>query len=227
MQIDVRHGPAYALAYCHLRAGEVLRAETGSMVAMSGGVKVTVDAGPGGVTRGLMRKALVREGLFMTKYEAVAHGAWVSVAPRFPGDIVAVDPAADPRGIVAEAGSVLALEDGVSANPRWAGLSMVAMREGATMIHLSGAGTAVLAAYGGIEAFDLGPDDTMILDTGHVVAYTAGMHVEVGPLTSIITSALSGEGLVARIHGPGRVWSQTRSIIDLGRWLFPKKVPAG
>lgn len=225
MQIEVRHRPAYSIAYCHMEVGELVRAEAGSMAAMSGGLRVGVDAGPGGVAKGLLRKALVGEGLFMTRYEAIAHGAWVSLAPKFPGDVVDIPLAGDARGIVAESGSVLALAGDVDADPKWAGLGMVAMREGATMIRIRGNGHAVLAAYGGIEHFDLQAGERLVFDSGHVVAFTAGMHVQVGPLSSLFTSALSKEGLVAQIEGPGRVWTQTRSVIDLGQWLFPNKQP--
>lgn len=224
MQATIRHSPSYAIAYCYMGVGEVLRAEAGAMVAMSGSIKVSADAGPGGVAKGLMRKALVGEGLFMTRFTSQTHGAWVALTAKFPGDIVAIDIRED-QPIVAESGSLLAVEEAVDADPKWAGLQMVAMREGAVMIRLRGHGQALLAAYGGLETFDLTAGQSMVFDSGHVVAYTASMPVEVGPLSSLLTSALSREGLVARISGPGRVWVQTRSVIDLHHWLQPDKSP--
>lgn len=199
------------------------------MVAMSGGLDVRADAGPGGVVKGIMRKALVGEGLFMSRFTAQVHGAWVALASKYPGD-VAVVPLIGPDGpgIVAESGSLLGMSDGVDADPRWAGLHMVALREGATMIRAHsphGPGHVLLSAYGGIETFDLADGQTLVFDSGHVVAYTDRMHVRVGPLAGLVTSALSGEGLVAEVTGPGRVWTQTRSIIDAGELLFPKKHP--
>lgn len=227
MRFDVRHAPSYSIAYAHMEVGELLRVESGALVAMSQSIKVDVDMGPGGLVKGLMRKAIVGEGLFMSRYRSQAHGAWVSFAPKFPGDIAIVTMGAEhSSGIVAEAGSLLALTEHVSADPRFAGLQMVALREGATMLRLRGEGQVVLAAYGGIEAFDLGAGETLIFDSGHVVAYSEGMAVRVGPLSSLLTASLSGEGLVAEVTGPGRVWTQTRSIVDVGHWLFPSKHPA-
>lgn len=224
MDIEIRHSPAYSVAYCRMAVGEVVRAERGAMIAMSGGMKVTVDTGPGGIARGLMRKALVGEGLFMTRFESQAHGAWVSVASKYPGDMVVVPVGGTAgAGIVAEAGSLVAMTEGVSADPRWAGLRMIAMREGATMIRVAGEGQVLLAAYGGIEAFDIQDGESLVFDSGHIVAFTEGMPVRVGPLTNVLTSALSGEGLVAEISGPGRVWTQTRAVIEAGAWLLPDK----
>lgn len=228
MKFEIRHSPAYSVAYCNMAVGELVRAEAGAMMAMSGGVKVTADAGPGGIGRGLMRKAFVGEGFFMTKFAAQAHGAWVALGSKFPGDITVVSVGEGHcPGVVAESGSLLAMTDGISADPRWAGLQMVAMREGATMIRIRGEGQVLLAAYGGIEPFDLQDGQTLIFDSGHVVAFTEGMKVRVGPLAGLVTSALSGEGLVAEITGPGRVWTQTRSVIEAGAWLMPDKTPGG
>lgn len=223
MNIDVRHGPSYAMAYCYLAVGEVLRAERGAMVAMSGGINVQADAGPGGVVKGLLRKALVNESLIMTRFTSGTHGAWVALASKFPGDIATVELDDSNGGIVAEAGSLLGLGGDVSADPRWAGLQMIAMREGATMLRIKGHGHALLAAYGGIETFDIAEGQSFIFDSGHVVAFSASMRVSVGPLGGVATAALSGEGIVAQIEGPGRVWIQTRSVVELGKWLAPNK----
>lgn len=76
---------------------------------------------------------------------------------------------------------------------------------------------------GGIETFDLAEGQTLVFDSGHVLAFTASMRPSVGPLGSVTTAALSGEDLVAQMHGPGRVWVQTRSVVELGKWLMPEK----
>jgi uncharacterized protein (TIGR00266 family) len=226
MKVDVRHSPAYAVAYCYLAADESVRAESGAMAAMSGGIAVKADAGPGGIAKGIMRKTLGHESFFMTRFTAQVHGAWVAVASKFPGDIKTVQIDAD-RGMVCESGSLLAMSDGLSEDIKFAGVSNILMREGATMLHVHGTGTALLATYGGIEEFALEDGQTLIFDTGHVVAYSQGMSVRVGPLSGLVTAKLSGEGLVAEITGPGRVFVQTRALVDLAHWLLPDREKAG
>lgn len=223
MQVVIRHNPAYAVAYCALNNNETVRAKSGAMIAMSAGLKVSTDAGPGGVVKGMLRKTLVGQSFFMTRYTAVAHGAWVALAAEFPGDIATIDLSSHTTGVVTESGSLLGFTDGLTADPKWARMTMVASRQGATMTHLQGEGTAIIAAYGGIETFPLAEGQTLIFDTGHVVAFTEGMDVRVGPLHGVVTASFSGEGFVSEIKGPGTVWVQTRAVIDRDRMFLPKK----
>jgi uncharacterized protein (TIGR00266 family) len=189
---------------------------------MSGGILVRADAGPGGVVKGFMRKSLGGESFFMTKFTAEVHGAWVAVAPKYPGDITPV-PLVDGQPIVVESGSLLAMSEDLKEDVKWAGTSNVFMREGATMLRISGTGTALLSAYGGIEEIPLEPEQTLVFDTGHLVGYDQGCRVKVGPLAGLVTAKLSGEGLVAEVTGPGRVWVQTRAAVDLLHWLLPHR----
>lgn len=224
MRVSLRHGPSAAIAYCTLDAGEAVLAEPGAMVSMSGGMHVSSTAGPGGVVRGVMRKALAGEKFFMTRFTANVHNAWVGLASPYPGDLAAVDVT---RGtaIMAESGALLALSENVNADPRWSGARMLAMREGAIFIKLTGQGTAILAAFGGLERTDLTPGQTLIFDSGHIVAYTESLKLRVGPLGGMVTSQLSGEGLVAEITGPGTVWTQTRSPQAVGLFAPNKNAP--
>lgn len=220
MQVDVKCSPASALAYCYLTAGESVRCEAGAMAAMSGGISVKADAGPGGLVKGMLRKGLGGESFWMGRYTADVHGAWVALAPKFPGDIAVVD--LTDGGIVAEAGSLLALSDGVSADVKFAGLRHVMLHEGATLLRLHGEGKAVVSSYGGLQRFELGPDEHIIIDTGHLVAYSDTMRLRVGPLSGLMTAAFSGEGLVGILEGPGTVWIQTRAEQALKSWLMPE-----
>lgn len=222
MRTDIRCSPAYALAYCYLEAGETMRAESGAMALMSSGITVKVDAGPGGVARGLMRKALAGESFFMARYTANVQDAWVAVAPKYPGDIAAV--AIHPgRGLMVEQGAMLALSSGLACDVKFAGVSNIVLREGATLSRIHGEGTALISTYGGMEHFELGEGQTIVVDTGHLVAYSEGMRVRVGPLSGVVTAALSGEGLVAEITGPGHIYAQTRAEQSLTGWLMPSR----
>lgn len=219
MHVDVKCSPAYAMAYCYLEADESVRVEAGGMAAMSGGMHVKADAGPGGMRKGLMRKALGGESFWMGRYQADVHGAWVAVAPKFPGDIAVVD--LHGNGIVAVAGSLLALSDGIEADVRFAGVPNMILHEGATMLRLHGTGKVVLCTYGGLQDFHLEAGEQLIIDTGHIVAYTDTMRMKVGPLSGLMTAKFSGEGLVGMLTGPGVVYMQTRAEQVLKNWLMP------
>ena len=59
----------------------------------------------------------------------------------------------------------------------------------------------------------------LIVDTGHLVAYDPQMKLKLQMAGGIISSFTSGEGLVTRVEGNGKVWIQTRSLQGLGSWI--------
>jgi len=222
MQVIIQCSPAYAIAYCYLSAGEFMRAESGAMAFMSSGIQVRSEAGPGGVIKGLMRSKLAGESFFMTRYIAEVEGAWVAVAPKFPGDVTPVE-ITENTGLYVQSGSVLALSQQLNDDVRMSRMGNIAMHEGAVMQHVNGTGTMVLATYGGLQCVTLGDGESLVVDTGHLVAFGDRMKFKVGPLGGGVTAALSGEGLVAQIQGPGTLYLQTRAEAGLHAWLLPDR----
>lgn len=220
MHIDFAAQPAYTVAYLRLSVGEEIEVEPGAMVAMSSGVEVVGTTG-GGVAKAAMRRVLGDEKFFMAKYRALVEGAWVALAPRFPGDVIAA-PVSAGTDLMIQTGSFLAASSGVTTDIRYGGVGSVLQREGVTLLQASGEGQILICAYGGIQRFDLGAE-SLIVDTGHLVGFTAGMGMRIGPLSGIVTSALTGEGIVAELTGPGSVYIQTRSEQTLRSWLFPER----
>lgn len=221
MNITIECAPAYALAYIHLEHGESFRLESDAMVAMSDGIEVSAATGGGGVTRGLLRKAVGGESYFMGNYRAVVHGAWVAAAPRMPGDITAVN-LADTGVLMVQNGSLLGMSAQVTMTVAVAGAATVVGREGLTMLKVAGRGSALLSSYGGIQSFDLNAGQSLVVDTGHLVAYSAGMSTTFGMLGGVTAAMASGEGMVMKLSGPGHVLIQTRADHGLRSWLFPE-----
>jgi uncharacterized protein (TIGR00266 family) len=221
MEIQIRCQPSYAAAFLILDHGETVLAERGALVAMSAGVDAGASAGSGGIGRAAMRKAFGGENFFMGRYTATAHQAWVALAPGYPGDICAVDVHEGSDSLFVQQGSFLAGGPGVNVDVRYGGVKTVVMREGITTLHVHGEGQALLSSYGGLLPFTLSDDEVMVVDTGHLVAWSAGTEMKLGLLGGAVASAATGEGVVATMVGPGRVWIQTRSEGELSSWLFP------
>lgn len=225
MQVQVQCEGAYAMAYLLLGHGEAVHVEHGAMVAMSAGVTVAGSVG-GNVGRAVKRRLFGGETLLQGRYTAVADGGWVAIAPKFPGDLSHVQLAPAGPGLVLEQGAYLACTDGVDVDARWAGLSNVVLREGATLLHVTapaGPGQCVFASYGGVQRVDLADGETMIVDTGHLVGWHDTVDVKLRLLSDVATSAVTGEGAVALLTGPGQVWFQTRAEQQLRSWLFPQR----
>ena len=221
MRIDITSRPAYALAYVHLDVDESVHAEPGALVAMSHGIEVAARA-TGGVGRSVMRQLFVQEHFFQARYTAHLHGAWIALAPARPGDVTEVDIHGD-DDVLIESGSFLAHSAGVNVTARAGSLQTVVLREGATVIRASGAGALLVSSYGAIERFELGPGEEIIVDTGHLVCWSASMGLRVGPLSGIISAALTRDGIVGQLTGPGVVYVQTRAEQQLRSWVLPKR----
>jgi len=60
-----------------------------------------------------------------------------------------------------------------------------------------------------------------VVDTGHIVAFTEGLQYQVGRIGGYKSLFFSGEGLVCRFTGTGRVWIQTRKLGAFSNWVYP------
>jgi len=221
MQVSVRCRPAYAMAYVIMGYDEIVYIERGSMATMSAGVALKAGFGGEGLGRALKRKYLGGETLLFTECHAQVEGAWVAVSPAYPGDVDVID-LDHTEPMLVEAGSLLAYSHGVRSDVQFSGLRTVVMHEGITLIKLDGPGQAVLSAYGGIEEIPLGDGEEIIVDTGHLIGFSANLTFDVGALGGITTAVTTGEGLVARFQGPGRVLVQTRAEQAFRDWLIPE-----
>lgn len=221
MHIDIACSPSYSVAYCYLNHKESVLVESGGMAYMSAGIAVSAGVS-GSLASAVGRKLIGGESFFMGRYTANVDGAWVACAPQFPGDI-AVEHLSGGDDLLIETGSLLAASEGIDIDVKFSGVSAMVLREGAAMLRCSGAGDLVLSSYGGIQRFVLSPGESLIVDTGHLVGFSAGMKNKAGPLTALATSAIVGEGFVAAFEGPGIVLTQTRSEQGMKQWLFPTR----
>ncbi len=221
MRVNIDGAPAYAIAYCFLEAGETVFIENGGMALMSEGIQVNMSTG-GGLSKGLMRKAFGGESLIMGAYKAEVSGAWVAASPKYPGDVRPLD-LSTTGSLLAQSGALLAFDDRVDVSVRPSSVSSALATRGVTLLKMSGLGIAVIGTYGAISEFDVKDGQSVIVDTGHLVAFSENMDIETGFLGGIVTSAATGEALVSKLHGPGHVYIQTRAEEQLFGWINPQR----
>jgi uncharacterized protein (TIGR00266 family) len=218
MRVDVRHSPSFAAARVTLDPGEELRAESGAMMATSAGVAVKAST-QGGVLKGLKRSLLGGESLFITTFTAPASGGWVDVAHHLAGDIVVTDVTGD-SPISITKGCWLASSTGVELDTKWGGFKNLFGGEGGFLIRTAGSGTVVIACYGAIDRVELGPGESVTVDSGHVVAFGPTITSQLRTVAGgMIQTLKSGEGYVFDFTGPGWVMTQTRNPSALEAWI--------
>ena len=219
MKIDIRHNPSFAVARLSLEAGEQVRAESGSMMMHQ---NITIDAkAEGGMLKSLKRATLGGESFFITTFTAGNGGGWVDVAPNLPGDVVVID--VPTSGLIIQSGSWLANSPAVNIETQWGGMKNLVGGEGGFAVTASGSGPVVIGCYGALDVIDLQPNEKLVVDSGHMVAYEANVNCQLSRATAGIANMVkSAEGFVLEFTGPGRVWTQSRSPRGLISWLAPQ-----
>jgi len=217
MKIQVEHRPSYALGIVDLDSGESVKAESGAMVSMSGNVQVQSGI-QGGLFKSALRKVLGGESFFVNTFTAAGGPGQVTFAPSLPGDVNDLELAGD---LYVQSGSYLAGDPDVDIDIKWGGARSFFASEGLFLLHLRGRGRVLLSSFGAIHRIPL-DGGRVVVDTGHVVAFDSTVDWNVRKVSGMVTSLISGEGLVCEFTGSGSVWLQTRSNQAFLDWLIPR-----
>jgi uncharacterized protein (TIGR00266 family) len=215
---EIIHGEAFPLIRYNMEAGEVLKAESDAMVAMSPNIDVTGKA-EGGILKGLTRK-LAGESFFLQQLEAARGPGEVLLAHASPGGIM--DIVLDGSyGLLVQKNGFLAATQGVEVSTKMQSLGKgLFSGEGFFIVNITGKGVCFVSSYGAIHVIDVGPGEQVIIDNGHLVAWPDTMTYAIEKASKgWISSFKSGENLVCRFTGPGKVLIQTRNPGGFVGWL--------
>lgn len=165
------------------------------------------------------KRLLVGENLFMTAFTNVGQGKkHVSFAAPYTGKIIPIDLSKMGGKIIAQKDAFLCAAKGVSIGiefQRRLGTGIFG-GEGFIMEKLEGDGMAFVHAGGYVIEKELQPGEVLKIDTGCIVAYTAGVDFNIEFIKGIKNWMFGGEGLFfATLRGPGKVWIQSLPISRL------------
>lgn len=207
-----------------LNVGEAMYTQSGAMAWMDPAIKPDTKM-EGGLLKGIGRK-FTGESLFMVTYTSGKEGAKIAFASTVPGKIVNVD--------FQGSGSLICQKDAFLCAQKGVDLSTVFTKklgagvfggEGFILQKLSGLGTAFLEIDGDSITKDLAPGETILVDTGNVVAFEESVAYEIERIKGIKNIFFGGEGLfLTKLTGPGKIILQTQNFNDFaGRIaaLFP------
>lgn len=218
MQTEIMYRPAFAMASVTLEPNEEVRVEAGSMVSMSQGMTLETRM-QGGFLKSLTRSVFGGESFFVNTYRASANGGQLTLAPALPGDMFVLD--LNDEQLMVQSGSFVASSTGVDVDTGWGGAKTFFASEGLILLRAAGTGSLILSSYGAIHDMSLDAGEQVTIDTGHLVAFTAGMGFNVRSVGGLRSTLFSGEGLVVDLSGPGRLLMQTRSQDAFISWLIP------
>ena len=219
MNVEVRYGPAYALAMVTLDAREAIQVEGGAMVGMSPALEMVTEA-KGGFLKSLSRSVFGKESFFLNTFTATTQGDTIALAPPLPGDVAVIEMTGET--LMVQSGSYLGSSTGIEVETKWSGAKTFFGSEGLIMLRVSGTGTLIVSSYGAIHAVDLEPGQQYIVDTGHLVTFEERLQFDLRKVAGWKSTLFSGEGLVMEMKGPGKLTLQSRSQDSFLSWLIPQ-----
>lgn len=192
-----------------LQNGEEVQAEAGSMLYMSDGIQLDSQM-RGGFLKGLARKFLAGESLFMSVFRCQSATATMALAAPILGRVIPIEL----RGntILAERNAYLCSIGNIDLSVAFTkrlGAGFFG-GEGFILQKLSGTGLVFLNAGGNMLEFDLKAGEQLRVDTGCIVSMADTVSYDIQFVGGIKNALFGGEGLFfATLRGPGHVILQT------------------
>jgi uncharacterized protein (TIGR00266 family) len=217
-----------------LDPGEAAVGEAGSLMYMDAGIGMDTVFGDGrsgaqqgglfGKLLGAGKRLVTGESLFTTVYtNTSSRKAKVAFAAPYPGKILAMDLRRLGGTLICQKDSFLCAARGVALGIAFQQRLSVGFfgGEGFIMQRLDGDGLAFVHAGGTLLERQLQAGETLLIDTGCVVAYGPSINFEIQYVGKIKTALFGGEGLFfAKVTGPGHVWLQSLPFSRLASRVF-------
>lgn len=214
------------LLQADLKRGDAIAAESNAMVAMDETLTLSGTA-RGGLMKSFARKFLNEESFFQQRIEAERGAGRVLLAANLPGDIRVIDVGRRVQFLLTD-GSYLASTDGVTLKTRTQGIGRALLGDsgGLFIMGTEGEGQIAVSGFGSIAEMTVTPEKPLIVDNGHVVAWEQSLDYELSLSTGrsgffgkVVGSQMTGEGIVLRFTGSGRVLMCSRNRGGFIAWI--------
>jgi uncharacterized protein (TIGR00266 family) len=208
-----------------MRKGEMIYCESDAMVTMSTTLELKGKM-KGGLLGGIMRTFANGESLFQQHIEASGGDGECLLAPTLPGAMKVIDIGAT-QYMVSD-GAFVASTNGVDLKVRTQSLggAIFGQTGGFFITETSGQGQLAVSGFGSMSVVEVEPGKDLIVDNAHVVCwdsrldYTPGVATGSGGLFGkLVNSVTSGEGVVLRFSGRGKVYVCSRNRIACRKWM--------
>jgi uncharacterized protein (TIGR00266 family) len=209
--------PDFAFLYIQIPAGEKLMVEAASMATMTPNLKMKTKM------KGGFGRLLTKESIFKNEFTAQGSEGEIGIAPAASGDMEHIQ--LKGNHVFLQGAAYVASTPGVVTESKWQGF-VKGFFSGNSMflIRCSGEGDLWFNTFGAMIEIDVNGE--YVVDTGYIVAFTDGLEYSVNSVGGYKSLFLSGEGLVCRFSGQGKVWIQTRQAPAFAGWA-QKYRPSG
>ena len=192
-----------------LARNEEIYAEAGAMLYMGDGIELNARM-QGGFMKGLMRKFLAGESMFMSVFKCNHASGDLALANPIAGKIFPIQ--LNGNTVLAERNAFLCAIGNVDLSIAFTkkfGAGLFG-GEGFILQKISGQGLVFLHAGGNMLEFDLKPGEHLRVDTGCIVSMAESVTYDIQFVGGFRNALFGGEGLFyATLTGPGHVVLQT------------------
>ena len=208
-----------------LERGETIVMERGSMVYMQDvtleGKMNSKGSGFGALLGAIGRSMTSGESMFITHATGESNNGRVGIAPAIPGKIQHLYVEGNTQYRL-NTGAFLCCDSTVTYNMKSqsAGKAFFGGTGGFFVMETAGEVDLFVSAFGDLIELEVTPDRPLTIDNEHVVAWDASLQYSI-EIASGTFGFTSGEGLVNRFTGSGKVLIQTRNIHSLADALRP------
>jgi uncharacterized protein (TIGR00266 family) len=209
-----------------MRKGETIYCESDAMVMMESTLDLKGKM-KGGLGSALMRTFANGESFFQQHIEAARGDGDCLLSPTLPGAMQIVD--CGPNQYIISDGAFVAASSGVDLKVRTQsiGNALFANSGGFFVTETSGQGQVVVSGFGSMSMLEVEPGKDAIIDNSHVVCWDSTLRYEIsittgtsgGFLGNLINSQTSGEGMVLRFSGKGKVYVCSRNRAAFKAWM--------
>lgn len=210
-----------------LKQGDKIYCESNAMVMMESTLELKGRM-QGGLGAALMRTFANGESFFQQHIEAVRGDGDCLLSPTLPGAMQVID--VGPRQYMLSDGAFVAATFGVDLKVRTQniGNAIFGQSGGFFITETQGSGQLVVSGFGSISQLEVEPGKDVVIDNAHVVCWDSSLHYEIsvttgrsggGLLGNLVNSVTSGEGMVLRFSGAGKILVCSRNRDNFVAWL--------
>ena len=204
--------PDFSFLTVQVPASQTLKVEASAMATMDTNIAMKTKM------RGGLGRFLTGESLFINEFTAEGGPGEITIAPGAPGDMAHVH--LNNETLYLQNSAYVASGMGLDLETKWQGMIKGFFSgESLFLIRASGAGDLWFNTFGAIIEIEVAGG--YVVDTGYIVAFTEGLDYDVSMLGGYKSLFFSGEGLVCRFRGAGKVWIQTRQLPAFASWIRP------
>ena len=213
MKYEIIGKPDFPCVKINLDAEESIVAESGAMVSMSSNIELKSSA-KGGLFASAKRALLSGESFFQSTFTAKGAPGEVYFTSETTGDLEHISLTGNE--LIMSTGAYVCGSPELELDSKWGGFKGFFGGEGLFFLKAQGTGDLFFSSFGAIHEVNVSGD--YIVDTGHIVAFEPSLSYAIEKVGGLKSLFFSGEGLVCRFTGNGKLYLQTRNQNSFTAW---------